>query len=213
MAKEEKKSIIEDALTDYKQIQEAAEASAAKKLAEQFPEKFQSFLNEEIKNNKTNSEKEPYKKVDDQESKKLDESDSTNKESVMKKPKETKQVVNEERDKDFMGDVEGNTPNINTPLPEDGDTFTDKITTNQDTIANDTTIKEEIDVTGLDLPGAEGELDAAGGDDVVALADIESEISEMEQIKSELEESKDSARKTKMIHIHTVLIRFISGNY
>ena len=31
MAEENKKSIIEDALTEYKQIQEAAEANASKK--------------------------------------------------------------------------------------------------------------------------------------------------------------------------------------
>ena len=41
MAKEEKKSIIEDALTDYREIQEAAEANAAKKLAGKFPNQFQ----------------------------------------------------------------------------------------------------------------------------------------------------------------------------
>lgn len=193
MAKEEKKSIIEDALTDYKQIQEAAEATAAKKLAGKFPNQFQNLLKEEL--NKNTSDKEPYKKVEDKESTKLDESENANKESVMKqqKKKEAKPAVNEERDKDFMGAVEGDTPNINTPLPEDGDTFTDKITTKKETIANDTTLKEEFDVTDLEMGDAGAAIDGAGADDdIVSMEDIEAEISEMEQIKTDLEESKDS---------------------
>jgi hypothetical protein len=111
MAKEEKKSIIEEALTDYVKIREAAEANAAKKLAEEFPEKFQSLLKEEVKNKK-NSDKEPYKKVSgSKESSNLDEAEDNTK-STMKKTKEAKQVVNEERDKDFMGAVESDTPNL-----------------------------------------------------------------------------------------------------
>jgi len=192
MAKEEKKSIIEDALTDYKLIQEAAEANAAKKLASKFPNQFQNLLKEEL--NKNTSGKEPYKKVEGKESTKLDESEKSNKESVMKQQKkEAKKAVNEERDKDFMGDVEGDTPNINTPLPEDGDTYTDKITTKQDTLANDTTLKEEFDVTDLEMDDAGAAIDGAGADDdIVSMEDIEAEISEMEQLKGELEEGKDS---------------------
>ena len=78
MAKEEKKSILEDALTDYKQIQEAAKASAAKKLADEFPDKFNDLLKEEIDKNNNKSEKEPYKKVNDEESNQLDESEEKN---------------------------------------------------------------------------------------------------------------------------------------
>jgi len=189
MAKEEKKSIIEDALTDYNQIQEAAEANAAKKLADKFPNHFRNLLKEEL--NKT-SEKEPYKKVDTKESTKLDESENANKESVMKEQqKEAKKAVNEERDKDFMGDVESDTPNKEEP--KDGDAYTDKITTKQETLANDTTLKEEFDVTDLDIDGAGAAIDGAGAeDDIVSMDDIEAEISEMEQLKEDLDESKDS---------------------
>src|ERR1035437_6547084 len=72
--KDEKKSIVKEALTDYKDIMEAADANAKKKLADEFPEKFNKLLKEEIQN-KNKSAKESYKK--------LDESENNNK-SVMK---------------------------------------------------------------------------------------------------------------------------------
>ena len=89
----DKKSIIKEALIDMKDIQEAAEANAKKKLAEEFPEKFNNLLKEELNKNKK-SAKESYKKLDeDKESEKSDDTES-NKESVMKNQKEeTKKVV------------------------------------------------------------------------------------------------------------------------
>ena len=64
--KDEKKSIIKEALTDYQEIMEAADANAKKKLAEEFPDKFNNLLKEEINKNKK-SVKESYKKLDDEE--------------------------------------------------------------------------------------------------------------------------------------------------
>jgi len=93
--KDEKKSVIKEALTEYDEIMEAANANAKKKLAEEFPEKFNNLLKEEI--NKNKSDKESNKKLDkNKESKNLDDTES-NKESVMKKEetKETKKVVDE----------------------------------------------------------------------------------------------------------------------
>jgi hypothetical protein len=209
MAKEEKKSIIEDALTDYKQIQEAAEANAAKKLADKFPNQFSNLLKEELNNNKDTSEKEPYKKVDIKESKKLDESEKANKESVMKEQKkEAKAAVNEERDKDFMGDIEKDTPNKEEP--KDGDVFTDKITTKQETLANDTSIKEEFNVADLDMPDAAAAIDGAGADDIVTMQEIEEEISEMEKLKEDLDESKDSPFD-QLVSMRDKLNEMISG--
>jgi hypothetical protein len=89
----DKKSIMKEALTDYKEIMEAADANAKKKLAEEFPEKFNNLLKEEINKNKK-SVKESYKKLDDE--KESEESDDAEdkKESVMKNQKEeTKKVV------------------------------------------------------------------------------------------------------------------------
>ncbi|MFW6243187.1 MAG: hypothetical protein ACOC2W_03415, partial [bacterium] len=64
MEKENNTSIIKEALTDYNAIMEAADANAKKKLAEEFPEKFNNLLKEEITNN-DKSDKESYKKIDE----------------------------------------------------------------------------------------------------------------------------------------------------
>ena len=93
--KDDKKSIVKEALSDYKEIMEAADANAKKKLAEEFPDKFNNLLKEELQN-KNKSKKESNEKMDEsKESKKLDESE-LNKESVMKNlTKETKKVTKE----------------------------------------------------------------------------------------------------------------------
>jgi len=49
MEDKNKKSILTEALTDYNEIMEAANFTAKNKLAEEFPEKFNQFLNEEKK--------------------------------------------------------------------------------------------------------------------------------------------------------------------
>jgi len=206
MKDDKKSSVIKEALIEFAEIQEAAVANAKKNLAETYPEKFNELLREEI--NKNKKAKESYKKIDEsKETEKLDKA-NTNKESVMK-TKETKKVVNEgdvkkasdpfeekapetgpdvvkeERDKDFMGDVESDTPNINTPLPEDGDTFTEKITTKQDTLANKTSVKEEFDITELDASAVGTALENAEDDDeVITMDEIEEEISAMNEIET-----------------------------
>jgi len=48
MANDKKTSIIKEALTEYNEIREAADANAKKKLAEEFPEKFNNLLKEAI---------------------------------------------------------------------------------------------------------------------------------------------------------------------
>ena len=206
MKDDKKSSVIKEALIEFGEIQEAAVANAKKSLAETYPEKFNELLKEEL--NKNKKTKESYKKLDEnKETEKLEESE-TNKQSVMKKEtKETKKkvikegeenqpfdekapetgpdVVKEERDKDFMGSVESDTPNINTPLPEDGDTYTDKITTKQDTLANKTTVKEEFDITEMDMQSVGSALENAEDDDeVITMDEIEEEISAMNEIEA-----------------------------
>jgi hypothetical protein len=204
--KDEKKSIIKEALTDYQEIMDAADANAKKKLAEEFPEKFNNLLKEEINKNKK-SAKESYKKLDED---KESEKDSTelNKESVMKKEvKETKKVVKEEagkggdafkekptmpdmvkeeREKDFMGDVEGQTPNQGKGTAEKGDAFLDKLKgpTSGTPMPN---LKEEIDLTELDMNGVDTAIGGAGGEDeVLTMEQIEEEIAAMEGLNQEL---------------------------
>ena len=206
MKDDKKTSVIKEALVEYNEIQEAAVANAKQNLANKFPEQFNELLKEELNKNKK-SAKESYKKVDEgKETEKLDEANE-NKESVMKE-KETKKVVTEgevkkesdpfeekapetgpdvvkeERDKDFMGDVEKDTPNKEGTHPEDGDTFTEKITTKQDTLANKTSVKEEFDMTGLDESAVGTALENAEEDDeVITMDEIEEEISAMNELE------------------------------
>ena len=80
--KEERKSIIKEALIDMKDIQQAADANAKKRLAEDFPKEFGNILKEELNKNKSAKES----NVDSAEK---------NKESDMKNLKETPKVVKE----------------------------------------------------------------------------------------------------------------------
>jgi len=205
MKDDKKSSVIKEALIEFNEIQEAAVANAKKNLAETYPEKFNELLKEEI--NKNKKTKESYKKIDEnKETEKLEESE-TNKESVMKETKETKKVikegevkkesdpfeekapesgpdvVKEEREKDFMGDVEADTPNKEEPV--DGDAFVEKITTKQDTLANKTSVKEEFDMTEMDASAVGTALENAEEDDeVITMDEIEEEISAMNEIEA-----------------------------
>ena len=204
----EKTSIIKEALTDYNEIREAADANAKKKLAEEFPEKFSNLLKEELQN-KNKSKKESYKKLDEsKESKELDESE-LNKESVMKnQTKETVKVVKEnagkdgvfnkkpkmpdmvkeEREKEFMADVENDTPNQGKGELEKGVVFKEKLKgpTSGKPISN---IKEEFDITELDMQGVGSALENAGDEDeVITMDEIEDSIYEMEGLGQELQD-------------------------
>jgi len=206
MKDDKKTSIIKEALLEYAEIQKAAVSNAEKNLAEKYPEKFNDLLKEEL--NKNKSTKESYKKID--ESKESDNSDDvkTNKESVMKnqikepvkvvkenagkdgvfteKPK-MPDMVKEEREKDFMGDIENDTPNQAKGGTEDGNTFVEKITTKKETLANKTSIKEEFDITDLDTDSVGSALENAEEDDeIITMNEIESEISKMDNLGEEL---------------------------
>jgi hypothetical protein len=94
MKDDKKTSIIKEALSDYNAILETAEANAKKKLVDEFPDKFNNLLKEEITKNK--SKKESYKKLDEsEESTEVDNTNTNNEEPVMKEQiKETNSVVN-----------------------------------------------------------------------------------------------------------------------
>lgn len=192
----EKKSIIKEAITDLKEITEAAELVAKNKLSEEYSDKFKNLVKEELDKDKKNkkSEKESYKKVDKKEEsdEKEDKSEEENTKSTMKKDKEAKEVVKEERDKDFTGDVENDTPNLGKGETEKGDTFVDNITTKEESLAQDTSLKEEFNISELDLPDTETALDGASPDDEIITVDqIEQEIAEMEQLEAGLNEDKN----------------------
>jgi len=207
MGDTKKTSVMKEALVEFKEIQDAADANAKKNLAEQFPDSYSKLLKEEL--NKNKKAKESYKKLDEaKESDKSGEDESNKEESVMKNQvKETKKVVKEaddknqpfdkkapevgpdvvkeEREKDFMGDIESDTPNLGKGEAEDGDLYLDKITTKQDTVANDTTLKEEFDMTGLDMNSVGSALEGADAEDeVITMDEIEEEISAMNELET-----------------------------
>lgn len=89
--KEEKKSIINEALVEYKEILEAASLIAKNKLATDFPEKYENLLKEELEKKKSKKEVGKTSEIDD--TKIINEE---NDKTVMNnKEKETKQVVKE----------------------------------------------------------------------------------------------------------------------
>jgi len=198
MKDDKKTSVLKEALIEYSEIQDAAVANAKKNLAETYPEKFNDLLKEEL--NKNKKTKESYKKIDESKESEKDNVES-NKESVMKnQTKETKkvvkegnknkpfeekpkgiEVVKEEREKDFMGDVESDTPNLGkSGDAENGDAFEEKITTKKETLANKSSIKEEFDITEMDMQSVGTALENAEDDDeVITMDEIESEIQGM----------------------------------
>ena len=242
--KDEKKSIIKEALVDYETIQQAAEANAKKRLADEFPEKFNNLLKEELNKNKK-SVKESYKKLDASEESEKSDKTEEKKESVMKnQEKETKKVVketagagkpfaekakvaaqdvakvnevqveedvkitdtvgkgdpfkekakgqskdtiDEEREKDFVGDAEAKTPNLGKGgEAEKGKVFNEKIKgpTSGKPISN---LTEEFDITELDTNSVDNAIGSADGNDqILTMEDIEREISDMQGLGEEL---------------------------
>lgn len=89
---DEKKSILKEALTDFNEIMEAATNKAKTELANEFPEKFNNLIKEELKSKKPI--KDSYKKIITEEP--ITITEEKTKEPIMEKnTKETKKVVKE----------------------------------------------------------------------------------------------------------------------
>lgn len=214
-----------EALADYNTIMEAANENARKKLAEEFPAKFNELLKEEVNNKKNKSDKEPYKKVGEvKEATEVEESDE-NKNSVMesqiKKGKvnkntpygEDKKNVNKDaaeipeqnkkgeatidvnhkgRDKDFAGDVEADTPNLD--KSDKGVPYKENVKSKNKKPAEKSNLKEEFDITELDENSVNDTLDSLSDDDeIITLSDIEAEISEMESLSVDGDEANQNS--------------------
>jgi hypothetical protein len=214
--KDDKKSIVKEALSDYNEIMEAADANAKKKLAEEFPEKFNNILKEELQN-KNKSVKESYKKLDESE---------TNKESVMKnQTKETKKVVKETAGEGKPFDEKAKEVAKVEEAAGEGKPFVEKSKevekVEEDVKITDTVGKgdpfdkqakrgqkveeaagegkpfdkkakkplqtEEFDVTGLDSGNVGSAIESAGdNDEILTMEEIEKEISNMEGLDERL---------------------------
>ena len=234
--KNEKKSILKEALTDFNEIMEAADANAKKKLAEEFPEKFKNILKEEL--NKNKSAKESYKKVDEvKESDVVDETEEKN-ESVMKKEvKETVKVekhakkapfeekpkaktaniedeLNEEREKEFVKKKhESGEPNFAKGTEEEkGKKFTKKVDASSGKpMANK--VHEGYDMTEMNADMVDDTIDMADEDDeFLTMEDIEAEIANMENLGEELdtlEEGGDSNPFNELVKMRNQLDEMI----
>ncbi|MDA3780507.1 MAG: hypothetical protein PF487_09875 [Bacteroidales bacterium] len=250
MENDKKTSVIKEALVEFNEIQEAAIANAKKNLTEKYPEKFNDLLKEEL--NKNKKTKESYKKIDESKESEVKDNVKTNKEeNVMKKqtnetkkvnkkgeaknqpfdkkaPENGPDVVKEEREKDFVGDVENDTPNLADGKTEDGDTYDEKITTKKETLANKTSIKEEFDVTDLDADSVGTALENADDEDeVITMDEIETEIQGMDSIEEKLNdmsglprpelqkrgsaEGQEGDAFTKLVEMRKQLDEMISG--
>jgi hypothetical protein len=204
MKDDKKSSIIKEALTDYNAIKESAEANAKQKLAEEFPEKFNDLLKEELqsKNKKT---KESYKKLDETKEPIVVGETESNKESDMKKDvKETKKVE-ETAGKDGVFTIPAkkvakveedvkitDTVGKSDPFKEkakgvqkveetagDGKPFDEK--------AKKPLQTEEFNITELDVDGVGSALESAENEDeVITMDEIEQEISTMQGLGEEL---------------------------
>lgn len=175
---DDKKSLLKEALIQYQEIKEAANALASKKLAEEFPEKFNKYLNEELNKKKDNESTE----VDDinKESTKLDESLEKKEEEKMKNEKE----VNEKTEKkEELKESEKETKKSDEKINE---SKTDKKEKVNETYEND-------EFNDIDLRAKEAGIDLEDvGDAEFDLDKIEQEIQAMDETATELEEKRDT---------------------
>jgi hypothetical protein len=219
--KDEKNSIVKEALVDYKDIQQAADANAKRRLADEFPKEFKNILKEELNKNKSAKES----NVDNAEANKEFDMKNLTKETpkVVKetagsgkpfeeKPKNVPKVeedvkitdtvgkgdpfdekakkgvkkLEEEREKDFMGDVEGKTPNQGKGEAEKGKIFNEKLKgpTSGKPISN---VSENFNLSGTDTTGVNKSLDNAQPmDELLTMEQIEEEINAMSNVEEEL---------------------------
>lgn len=185
----DKKSIIKEAIVDYNEIINAAELNARKKLAEEFPGKFKDLLNEELKNNKNKTEKESYKKIDEQKESNTDESDA-NKKIVM----ETKETKKEKKEVENVDDVvkKEKAPKKDDVDNEKTEKTDKKETSKKEVVENDvqkgkkSEVNEEFDISSLNIDDIDSAIDSANeNDEVLTIEEIEREISDLEALQAE----------------------------
>lgn len=228
--KEERKSIIKEALVDLKEIQQAADANAKKRLAEEFPKEFNNILKEELNKNKSAKESNVDNAgvIKESDMKNLKETPKVVKETAgsgkpfEEKPKGVQKVaedvkitdtvgtgdpfdekakgvqkIAEEREKDFMGDVESNTPNQGKGEAEKGKIFNEKLKgpTSGKPISNEKKdVSENYNLSELDQTGVNQSLEGAQPmDELLTMEQIEEEIANMGNMAEELDGVSASA--------------------
>jgi len=109
----------------------------------------------------------------------------------------SKVKIEEEREKDFMGDVEGETPNQGKGELEKGDAFKEKLKgpSSGKPLSN---IKEEFDISELDMSSVGSALEGAEEEDeIITIDEIESEITKMQGLGEELSDMSGMPRPTE----------------
>ena len=198
MKDDNKPSIIKEALSDYNEIKIAAEINANKRLASEFPEKFNKLLKEELQ---TKNKKESYKKVDDDKESDLSDKNESNNEQVMtNQTKETKTVKEgADKNKPFNTATKKVDEDVKiTDTVGDSNPFTEKSKKVQKVDENLNGVKplqtEEFDITELDLQGVGNALENADDDDeIITMDEIEQEIQSIDDLNNmEGEQDSDS---------------------
>lgn len=212
--KDDKKSIMKEALTDYKEIMEAADANAKKKLADEFPEKFNSLLKEEL--NKNKSDKKSYKKLDESEKNK-EESDMKNQEKETektvvkekagegkpfeKKAEKVEKVEEDVKITDTVGDGDPFKEKAKKAAKVDetageGKPFQEKPKGKKEEKSLQT---EEFDVTGQDIDSVGSAIESADDEDeLLTMEEIEQEIANMENLDERITDITEPASPSYM---------------
>jgi len=160
---EKDKSIIKEALNDYNAIKEAAIIAAQKKLAEEYSEKFNQLLKEQLNNNKKIKEQSNIVKDNNDD---MNNNDNTNNDSVMEKQKKETNKVDELKE----NVVDNKDKSLNTT------TMTQNKNNNEET-------QEEFNITELDVSSVGSTVESVGDDDeLITLDDIEKEINSMKKL-------------------------------
>src|ERR1035437_10237282 len=204
--KDEKNSIVKEALADYKNIQQAADTNAKKRLADEFPKEFNNILNKELimKNqsqtglNKglpfTNKakvlSKDFAKKVNEDET--VDETvgDSQPFDKKSKVPaKDVTKDISEERETSYMADLETQTPNQGKGEAEKGKIYNEKLVgpSSGKPIANAKKgVSENFNLSGNDAISVNKSLDNAQPmDELLTMEQIEEEINAMSNVEED----------------------------
>jgi len=177
----DKKSLLKEALIQYQEIKEAANTLAAKKLSDEFPEKFNKYLNEEL-NKKKDNESTNVDEIN-KESTELDESNKKNEDVEMNDKKE---VSKKTKKNEELNESEKNTKKSDKKINESKKNKKEKV---------NESYYEDDDFDDVDLTAKEAGIDLDSqdfGDAEFDLEKIEKEIEAMDEMSSDLEENRET---------------------
>ena len=168
----------------YKKIDEAKESNL-----DDTKSKKESDMTKEVKETvkvvDTVGNGEPFEEKPKEVKEDVKVTNTVGKSDPFEKKSKVKQPIEEEREKGFMADVEGETPNQAKGETAKGDAFKEKLKgpTSGKPISN---IKEEFNISELDINSVGSALENADDDDVISIDEIESEITQMEELGEEI---------------------------